>query len=413
LSDPRLGATAQERRDKVLQGGLQVYTTLDPTMQQQADAAVSQGLRSATPGFGAALVSMDPKTGYVKAMTDSRPFGEAKFNLATDGAGRQVGSSFKVTTLATILQNGYSRNDQVDGTAPCSVPGFGGSTDNAEGGGGVMTINQATAESVNCAFVRLSTSVGLDKVIDMAQKLGMRSVVPGRQPVNEWRVLTFTLGVISVTPLEMANITATIAGDGIHRDPIFVSKVVEPDGRVLFDEAGRPGTRVLDPELAHCAVSILHGPIDDPAGTASGKGIPGHDAFGKTGTNDNKVSSAFLGGTSNLVADVWHGKPDQDAPGAGFGAGVPNGIWRSFMIPAVGRTADAPFPPPGPACDAPGKFVDPVQGRTTDVAPPAPPPAPDTGPPPPAPAPNPGGGPGGGGGGGGKPGGGGHGHGRH
>jgi membrane peptidoglycan carboxypeptidase len=345
---------------------------------------------------------MDPKTGFVKAMTDSRPYGEAKFNLATDGAGRQVGSSFKVATLATILQNGYSRNDQVDGTAPCGVPGFAGSTDNAEGGGGVMTINQATAESVNCAFVRLSTSVGLEKVIDMAQKLGMRSVVPGRQPVNEWRVLTFTLGVISVTPLEMANITATIAGDGVHHDPIFVSKVVEPDGRVLFDETGRPGTRVLDPDVARCAASILHGPIADPKGTASGKGIPGHDAFGKTGTNDRKVSSAFLGGTSTLVADVWHGMPDQDVPGAGFGAGVPNGIWRGFMIPALRGTAASPFPAPGPACDAPGKFVNPVLGRTTDVAPPAPPPGPDTCPPPPAPAPNPRGGdrPGKGGGGG-------------
>jgi membrane peptidoglycan carboxypeptidase len=291
----------------------------------------------------------------VKAMGDNRPYSQSKFNLAVDGAGRQVGSSFKVTTLATILANGYSRNDQVDGTAPCSVPGFPGSTDNAEGGGGVMTIDQATAESVNCAFVRLSTSVGLDKVIDMAQKLGMRANVPGRQPVNEWRVLTFTLGVVSVTPLEMANITATIAGDGIHHDPIFVSKVVGPDGKVLFDETGRPGTRVLDPDVAHCEVSILHGPIDDPAGTAAGKGIPGYDAFGKTGTNDRKVSSAFLGGTSNLVADVWHGQPDQDAPGAGFGAGVPNTIWRGFMIPALAGTADTPFPAPGPACDAPGK----------------------------------------------------------
>src|SRR5262245_62589340 len=100
LNDPRLGATPQERRDKLLQGGLKVYTTMDPKMQRQADAAVSQGLRSAASGFGAALVSMDPKTGYVKAMTDSRPYSEAKFNLATDGAGRQVGSGFKVTTLA-------------------------------------------------------------------------------------------------------------------------------------------------------------------------------------------------------------------------------------------------------------------------------------------------------------------------
>jgi membrane peptidoglycan carboxypeptidase len=409
LSDPRLGATVQERRDKLLQGGLKVYTTLDPSLQQKADAAVTQGLRSASTGFGAALVSMDPKTGFVKAMTDSRPYGEAKFNLATDGAGRQVGSSFKVTTLATILQNGYSRNDQVDGTAPCSVPGFNGSTDNAEGGGGVMTIDQAAAESVNCAFVRLSTSVGIDKVIDMAEKLGMRPIVAGRQPVTEWRVLTFTLGVISITPLEMANITATIAGDGVHHDPIFVSKVVEPDGRVVFDESGRPGTRVLDPDVAHCEVSILHGPINDPAGTASGKGIPGYDAFGKTGTNDRQVSSAFLGGTSNLVTDVWHGVPEQDVPGAGFGAGIPNAIWRSFMIPALRGTADSPFPPPGPACAAPGKFVDPLLGRTTDVTPPTPPPAPDASPPPPAPAPNPGGGdPGGA-----KPGGGGHGGGHH
>src|SRR5262249_59800130 len=151
--------------------------------------------------------------------------------------------------------------DEVDGNAPCSVPGIDGSTDNAEGGGGIMNIDQATAESVNCAFVRLSTSVGLEKVIDMAQKLGMRPNVAGRQPVNEWRVLTFTLGVISVTPLEMANITATIAGDGIHHAPIFVSKVVGPDGKVVFDETGRPGTRVLDPDVAHCEVSILHGPI--------------------------------------------------------------------------------------------------------------------------------------------------------
>jgi membrane peptidoglycan carboxypeptidase len=135
-------------------------------------------------------------------------------------------------------------------------------------------------------------------------------------------------------------------------------------------------------------VSILHGPIADPKGTASGKGIPGHDAFGKTGTNDRKVSSAFLGGTPSLVADVWHGMPDQDVPGAGFGADVPNGIWRGFMVPALRGTPDSPFPAPGPACDAPGKFVDPVLGRTIDVPPPAPPPGPDTGPPPPAPGPN-------------------------
>jgi penicillin-binding protein 1A len=392
LSDPRLGATPQERRDKVLQGGLKVYTTKDPNLQQMADVAVANGLQAAKPGFGAALVAMDPKTGYVRAMTDSRPYGQAEFNLATDGAGRQVGSSFKVTTLATILQNGYSRNDQINGNAPCSVAGFDGATNNAggEGEGGIMSVDDATAESVNCAFVRLSTSVGLDKVIDMAQKLGMRPNVAGRQPVNEWDVLTFTLGVISITPLEMANIAATIADGGLHHDPIFVQKVVGPDGKVVFDETGRPGTRVLDPDVAACEVSILHGPIDSPRGTASGKGIPGHDAFGKTGTNDNKISSAFLGGTPDLVSFVWHGVPEQDVPGAGFGAQIPNTIWRNFMIPATQGVPDDAFPAPGPACDAPGKVIDPLRGRTTDIPKPtAPPPTEATPTPEPAPAPAP------------------------
>jgi membrane peptidoglycan carboxypeptidase len=391
LNDPRLGATPQERRDKVLQGGLKVYTTEDPNLQQMADDAVANGLRGAKAGFGAALVAMDPKTGYVKAMADNRPFNQSKFNLATDGAGRQVGSSFKVTTLATILANGYSRNDQVDGTDPCSVPGFGReSTRNAEPGGGLMTVDKATAGSVNCAFVRLSTGVGIDKVIDMAQKMGMRPNVSGRQPVNEWKVLTFTLGVISITPLEMANITATIGGGGVHHDPIFVSKVVGADGKVVFDETGRPGTRVLDPDVANCEVSILHGPIDSPDGTASGKGIPGKDAFGKTGTNDNEISSAFLGGTPDLVSFVWHGNPDVDQPGAGFGAGIPNTIWRNFMIPATKNSPNDAFPTPGPNCDAPGRFIDPVQGRTDTPALPPPPPSTDAAPAPePAPAPAP------------------------
>jgi penicillin-binding protein 1A len=391
LNDPRLGATPQERRDKVLQGGLKVYTTKDPNLQQMADDAVANGLRGAKAGFGAALVAMDPKTGYVKAMSDNRPFNESKFNLATDGAGRQVGSSFKVTTLATILANGYSRNDQVDGTDPCSVPGFGReSTRNAEPGGGLMTVDKATAGSVNCAFVRMSTGVGIDKVIDMAQKMGMRPNVSGRQPVNEWKVLTFTLGVISITPVEMANITATIGGGGVHHDPIFVSKVVGADGKVVFDETGRPGTRVLDPDVANCEVSILHGPIDSPDGTASGKGIPGKDAFGKTGTNDNEISSAFLGGTPDLVSFVWHGNPDVDQPGAGFGAGVPNTIWRNFMIPATQNMPNDAFPTPGPNCDAPGRFIDPVQGRTDQPALPPPPPSTDAAPTPaPAPAPAP------------------------
>jgi membrane peptidoglycan carboxypeptidase len=126
LRDRRLGATVAERRKKILQGGLQVHTTLDQGIQQIADQAVANGLVGARPGFGAALVAMDPKNGEVKAMTDSRPYSESKFNIAVDGAGRQVGSSFKVVALAAMLQNGYSRNDQVDGIRPVQRSGLRG-----------------------------------------------------------------------------------------------------------------------------------------------------------------------------------------------------------------------------------------------------------------------------------------------
>ena len=187
----------------------------------------------------------------------------------------------------------------------------------------------------------------------------------------------------------MANIASTIADGGIHHDPVFVQKVVGPDGKVVFDETGRPGTRVLDPDVANCAVSILHGPLDSPGGTARGKGIPGHDAFGKTGTNDNQISSAFLGGTPDLVSFVWHGVPEQDVPGAGFGAGVPNTIWRNFMIQATQGVPDDAFPAPGPACDAPGKVIDPVLGRTTDIPKPTAPPPTETTPSAPTPEPEP------------------------
>ena len=370
LNDPRLGATPQERRDKVLQGGLKVYTTEDPNMQQMADALSGERAAVRQAGF-AAGARRDGTEDRLREGDDRQPAVQpvqvqprhrrrrraGGFELQGHDAGHDPGER-----LLAERPDRRQRALQRAGL-PRVTTNAGG-----EGEGGIMNVDQATAQSVNCAYVRLSTSVGIDKVIDMAQKLGMRPNVAGRQPVNEWQVLTFTLGVISITPLEMANITATIAGDGVHHDPIFVSKVVEPDGKVLFDESGRPGTRVLDPDVAHCEVSILHGPIDDPNGTASGKGIPGYDAFGKTGTNDRQVSSAFLGGTSNLVTDVWHGVPEQDVPGAGFGAGVPNAIWRAFMIPALRGTPDDALRAPGPACDAPGKFVDPVLGRTTDVA---------------------------------------------
>ena len=381
LQDPRLGATYKERETKLFQGGLKVYLTVDPDTQAKAEAAVAQGLASGPPGpnppgFDASLVAIDPHTGFVKAMVDSRPYDQSQFNLAIDGAGEQVGSSFKVVTLATLLANGYSPNDTVDGTSGCTVPQFPKEPPiaNAEGGGGIRTLQDATTGSVNCAFVRAAASVGLGKVADMATKLGMRQDVDGRQPFDDWAVPTITLGVISVTPLEMATVAATIANGGERHDPIYVQKVVDSRGVTIFDETNRPPEQVLDPDVAACEVQMLHGPLG-PGGTADGKTPVGQDAFGKTGTNDDKTSAAFLGATPDLAAFVWHGdaeNPINPPSGgvAGFGGERPATIWNTFMNDVFDGSTGPQFPAAGSVCSRPGRQIVPEGGRIDRPEPP-------------------------------------------
>jgi penicillin-binding protein 1A len=377
LGDPRLGSTFEQRQKKLLQGGLKIYTTKDPRRQRQAEEAVRTGMLSAEAGLEAGLAAIEPATGYVRAMVDSRGYDASVFNLATDGAGEQVGSSFKVITLATLLANGYSPNDRVDGTGGCRLASHPGEPPiaNAGRGGGSMTLQDATTGSVNCAYVRASGSVGLDKVAEMATKLGVRPDVSGRQPFENWAIPTLTLGVVSVTPLEMATVGGTLASGGERHDPIFVWKVEDARGRVIFDETNRPGERVLAPDVAACAVQVLHGPFG-PRGTARGQAPVGHDAFGKTGTNDFKSSAAFLGGTADLVAFVWHGDAEnpnsEETKGkAGFGAEVPLTIWKTFIDDALADTPDRPFPPAGPSCEAPGQRINPDGGRI-ELPPPRP-----------------------------------------
>ena len=386
LQDPRLGETEKERRDALLSGGLNIYTTWDQNMQAQAEEAVASTVTT-KPGFTASLVAMDPRTGHVKAMVKGSGFADTGFNIVTDGIGRQMGSTWKVITLSTVIANGYSANDIVDGSAPCRVRGFAGQTTNAEGGG-TGTIRRQTTGSVNCAFVRMATSVGYDKVIDMAVKMGLRPVESPEDPrplTSEWgSILTLTLGVVEATPLEMVTVDATIASGGVRRDPVFVSRVEAPDGSVLIDDTAPPGTRVMDEPVANCVIDILHGPLGN-GGTAEGLAPFGQDAFGKTGTTDERTNAAFLGSTPQLSAFVWHGAPEGNIPGAGFGGEIPATIWNRFMNSALAGVPGAAFPNNvSPGCNAPGQRVNPDGGRIAEALPP-----PRAVEPAPAPAPTP------------------------
>ena len=353
FNDPRyakaLGATPQARRDAVLKGGLKIYATLDPTAQANAQNAIDTGLRSARKGFTSSLVAMDPGSGAVKAMIPGPDFATSQYNIATHPPGRQMGSTWKVVTLAAALMNGFSPNDSVVGTTPCSFKGY-GQTANAEDGGGVMSIRNATKNSVNCAFARIELAVGLQQVMDMARKMGFTQDT--LKPV-----LTLTLGTVEATPLEMATYMSTVASGGIHHAPYFVQKIVGPDGNTIFDQSPE-GDRVLTQDVADCEIDLLHGVVTGGTGTRA-QLRDGRPVFGKTGTTDDENNAAFYGGTyGQLVAFVWYGDKDANVSGAGFGGGIPAQIWKLFMDAQLAGAPRVPLPPPGPVCSRAGAAVD-------------------------------------------------------
>jgi membrane peptidoglycan carboxypeptidase len=343
-----LGATPAERQKAVLEGGLQVTSTLDPRLQQSAQDAMNRILPE-KPGFTGALLSMDPSNGYVKAMVAGPGFESSQYNIATSYPGRQAGSTWKVITLAAALESGFSPNDRVSGASPCAFGGY-GKTQNAEGGGGVMTLRAATANSVNCAFARTELAVGFNKVIDTAHKMGIT-----QQTLKP--VLTLTLGAIESTPLEMATVTSTIENGGIHHPPVFVSKIVDATGKVVFDASKDvPGDRVISADTSACEIDMLRGVISGGTGTAAR--LDGNrPVFGKTGTTDAKTDANFLIGTPQLVAFIWHGNATARVPGAGFGGQIPARIAKAYMDEALAGQPALGFPDAGPSCGRPGANI--------------------------------------------------------
>jgi penicillin-binding protein 1A len=351
-----LGSTRQERKDRVLKGGLKIYASLDPKLQADAQAAMDAVLPE-KPGWTGSLVSIDPTTGLVKAMVAGPGFESSQYNIATSYPGRQAGSTWKVITVSAAMEAGFSPNDLVDGTSPCKFGAL-GQPQNAEGGGGRMTFRSATANSVNCAFARTELAVGFNKVIDTAKKMGITQDT--LKPV-----LTLTLGAIESTATEMATVAATLANGGLHRPPIFVSKIVGPDGEVVFDAARDvTPTRAISADSAACALDMMKGVITGGTGTAAR--LNGRESAGKTGTTDNRADANFLQVTPTLVDFVWHGNATARIPGAGFGGQIPARISKRYLDAALAGVPAQPFPAPGPACARKGAFITDTGRSATD-----------------------------------------------
>jgi penicillin-binding protein 1A len=352
LAAPRLGATVPERARALAQGGLRIQTTVDPRLQQAAEAAVRGGLPAGY-HLSAALAAVDPATGEVRALVGGPDRGGSQYNAAVAEPGRQPGSSFKVFTLVAALERGSLPSDVVDGSTPCAIPNPGGTPnpwkpDNFEGEDfGPLSLADATAHSVNCAYARLALSVGLARIGAIAQVMGITNPLPV--------VPTMTLGTADVTPLQMASSYATLAADGVHRVPHLVRAVDRADGTPVLRADPQP-RQVVPTQVARQATAVLGGVI--ATGTGKAAAVPGRAVVGKTGTAEDYQDAWFVGYAPQLSAAVWMGDPSADRPMRGLG-GVdvvggtfPARIWSVFMTSALSPLPPATFPAPDGAVNA-------------------------------------------------------------
>jgi penicillin-binding protein 1A len=333
---------------KVSEGGLRIYTTIDEKFQQYARTAIANTFNQ--PGDpAAALVSIDPRNGHIRAMASSSTYGQTQFNYAAQ-AHRQPGSTFKVFVLVTALERGidpyhtyYTSKLLQKGWLPTApdyeVHTFGDSYS------GSISVAQATFKSDNTVFAQLDADLGPDAVKQTAVKMGIPAGLLHGYPAEGLGGLT-----IGVSPLEMARAYATLASGGYRLKPVAITKVVGPDGKT-DTSLGKPDkVRVLDPSVVGEADKVLHENILHGTPSYDNYGCPGLAA--KTGTTTQGKDAWLVGYTPRLSTATWIGypKPIEMTTLHGIsvqGATFPSFIWKAFMLKAHGSyCGDFPtFPP--------------------------------------------------------------------
>jgi penicillin-binding protein 1A len=359
-----LGDTYQERYNKLFRGGLRIHTTLDPVAQSAAEKARLEQLPSNTAGIDTAVVSLDSKTGAVRAMVGGKPFvaGRNEVNMAL--APRQTGSSIKIFILAAAVAAGAQGDDVIDGTLPCTLPNPDDPDNPFVATDGVSRpvgpLSEMTWASINCAYARLSQIVGLDRVVDTTYRMANNLYLfQGRSPEEREPLrpyASFATGANELSPLDMASGAQTLANGGLHMQPYYIERIEGPDG-VLFQHSDA-GVQVLTPEANARAVNILEGVLI--SGTARRSQLEGRVSAGKTGTQDNNTNAWMVGFTPELTTAVWVGHPDlylpmNDIPefvAAGvdrvIGGTFPARIWKATMDGALAGKPATLFPTPPP-----------------------------------------------------------------
>ena len=325
-------AVVQELTEKfgqeaLLKGGMRIQTTVDLNMQRMAEETVRRNhSRLRIRADQMALVAVDPRTHFVKAIVGGVDYSSSQFNRAVQ-ARRQPGSSFKPFVYYTAFASGrYGPDSSVEDT-PVSYPdGYKYYTPKNYDGSfmGAISIRRALESSRNVPAVKLGQAVGIDAVIEVARMLGVES------PMDP--VISLPLGAVDLTPLEMAGAYATFASNGWHSEPTLIVQVRDSVGNVLLDNTPKPQL-ILDPWATASLTSVLQGVINNGTGTAAQIGRP---AAGKTGTTDSQRDVWFVGYVPQLATAIWVGNDNYSPLGNGAtGGGIVAPIWRDFMQQAL------------------------------------------------------------------------------
>lgn len=334
------------------EGGITIYTTLDPVAQAAAEEVIAKGLPESSEQQ-AALIAIDPRSGYIKAMVGGRDYKTNQYNRVFAKT-RQPGSSFKPFLYLTALQSGFMSPVTRFKSEPTVFTYDEGRKTYEPHNYGDKYLNdfidmrQALAGSDNIYAVNTIMTVGADKVIDTARKLGIESPM---QPVP-----SLALGTFPVSPFEMASAFGTFANGGIHVEPVAIIRIEDRKGEVLY-EAEREAEQVVAPAEAYVMTSLMESVFDEGGTGFRVSSIIKRPVAGKTGTTP--TDAWLVGYTPELATAVWVGY-DKDRKLTVAEAYRAAPIFAKFTEQALSAVPPKIFPIPEGVVNV---YIDPTSGK--------------------------------------------------
>ncbi len=333
-------------KEKLQQGGLTIETTLVPKWQEMAEEVVQSTVRNNSRSFSqAALVSVDPRSGAIRAMVGGKDFEKNQFNRVVQ-AKRQPGSTFKPILYTTAIAGGLSP-DKTYVDAPFQVDNY--KPKNAgKSFKGSISMRGALTNSINIVAVKILVDTGFQPVMDLAHKMGIESEL---KPYY-----SLALGGLEVNMLEMANAYSTFASGGMHDKVHSIQRIIDRKGNVLYQNELNP-QRILETNNVAIAVSLMRGVVNE--GTGQNAQLSGRPVAGKTGTTDKERDLWFIGFIPQAVTAVWLGN-DNNAP-TGNASTTAAYAWGRFMSQVVKDMPVQQFPVPNYAKQKAEIKLDPVR----------------------------------------------------